>query len=1085
MADIKDDSLNEILGQIKKGRVVLFLGAGASHVAGGPSGKKLTEMLKANFPKIDQSLNSFIEVCQDIIDTPPYNRNELESFIKDNLGKLQPTDYHKIMTRYDWPAVFTTNFDDLVEVAYRISTQDRLKDCQPIYSDRFLVNTSDRGKVYLFKIMGCMRAIEGESGNMVLSRSDYNSALIRRRKYLEILSDFVKTGTIVFLGYSFEDHIVLDIIDDLIAIYGKDRLPWSYALFDKLQSDPKIDYKFSSRKIIPLENSFEDFFKFLNINYKTQLQKDYSKYAHFKLRGHELEITDTEERQYAEYFDFLTEEKITQEPGEKDKFFLGNNKSWGAFKENWDFKRNLYISPKFKRNLGKKEYVGCLKEKVLEELRKYEPKDNKVILLTGMAGVGKSILLRRLAYDIYKSGESLAIFVNIGRINFDYKMLSSFIEDINHKLNQKVGIEQKAPPIKPIIIIDNAASVIRHVNRLKDYLASRGRPALIIAAERTGEWNLIWKTFQFNILEENIYELNENLDAEEKTSVVDHFHNLGYIATKGAFWDDIIAKYYNDSYFATIYSLVHPSKKPLNEIIKDQYDNLTSLTQKAFQYICAFHQFDLPINLDLLVRSLKCTYQDFTSEVIGKDAAKIIFEEQDLTGNLLYRSHHRIIAKKTVEFFFGDPEMQKNIFLEILGRTNLSNLKEREICQKLMVAHIGPNAEPRLFTYEQQRQIFKMICENNPVRSLMHHWGILETDDHQYAIAEKLLKRALEIPRDEVESFRGESDQNILTSLGNLYSHMGMDFLKKGDRQRAEEYFQNAEESFQGAKYGEFPNAHAYHSHATMWYVRGNQAKDPAEKVNYYANALEIIEIAKDNLNEEELQQICELEILIQSQIGDETKISQLIETLKTKYKSPRGFYLNALLLFRNAREKTGEEKRKLLELALIKVEEGLSFFSSDEHCLRLQCKLIKELEPNNLQKYHASLQKWKAVVTVPNVWLLYELGRVSFILEYYDHSRNYFQDLEAGIGMGHKHRSRPRNPIVDEKGNIKEYEGTIINTFSSYEGNLKCDTLRSLKYPIGFRPIACKFMAASGDRVKFQIEFSFRGPRAENVRKL
>ncbi len=35
--------LQEVLQQVQQGKVVLFLGAGASHAAGGPTGKKLTE----------------------------------------------------------------------------------------------------------------------------------------------------------------------------------------------------------------------------------------------------------------------------------------------------------------------------------------------------------------------------------------------------------------------------------------------------------------------------------------------------------------------------------------------------------------------------------------------------------------------------------------------------------------------------------------------------------------------------------------------------------------------------------------------------------------------------------------------------------------------------------------------------------------------------------------------------------------------------------------------------------------------------------------------------------------------------------
>ncbi len=207
------------------------------------------------------------------------------------------------------------------------------------------------------------------------------------------------------------------------------------------------------------------------------------------------------------------------------------------------------------------------------------------------------------------------------------------------------------------------------------------------------------------------------------------------------------------------------------------------------------------INIELLVRSLKCSYEEFNSEVIEKDANKVIFEEIDELGNILYRTHHRIIARRTIEAFFGDPEIQKKMFIEILGESNLSNRKEREICEKLMVQHIGPNARPEIFTKDQQRQIFKIVCERNPVRSLVHHWGVLEADAHNYDEALRLLKWALEIPRDDIESYRGESDQNIQTSLGTLYSHIGIDLMKKGDTAAAEEYFREAETSFQVAKH--------------------------------------------------------------------------------------------------------------------------------------------------------------------------------------------------------------------------------------------------------------------------------------------
>lgn len=179
-----------------------------------------------------------------------------------------------------------------------------------------------------------------------------------------------------------------------------------------------------------------------------------------------------------------------------------------------------------------------------------------------------------------------------------------------------------------------------------------------------------------------------------------------------------------------------------------------------------------------------------------------------------------------------------------------------------------------------------------------------------------------------------------------------------------------------------------------------------------------------------------------------------------------------------------GEKEIQYLRAALETVEQGLSIKSGDEACLRLKSKLLKRLAPDDMKTYYEVLVKWKAAASAPNAWLLYELGRTSFILEYYDLSRKYFKELETGVGIGNKLRSRPRDPVRNSDGKVREFEGTVLGLVSIYDGAIRCDSLRSLRHTIAFRPIAAKFTPAIGDSVRFQIEFSYRGPRAENVRK-
>ena len=420
-----------------------------------------------------------------------------------------------------------------------------------------------------------------------------------------------------------------------------------------------------------------------------------------------------------------------------------------------------------------------------------------------------------------------------------------------------------------------------------------------------------------------------------------------------------------------------------------------------------------------------------------------------------------------------------------MTEANLSIPKEREICQKLLISYLGPNAKPKLFTFDQQRQIFQAACSENSLRSLLHHWGLIELEDGKFEEAEKLLKRALEVPRDEAESYRGESDQNILTSLGNLYSHIGVQLLKEKKGPYAEEYFRKAEECFAAAKHGEFPNGHAYHSHAYMFFSRAMTMQEIASKIDYLIKSLEILALAKDNLNEDELQPIYELEEQIRSQIKDEKAVEEIAEVIRTQFNSPRGYYLWADFLISEAKDKAGEEKNNLLKLAMRKIDFALTSFNNDEHCLRLKCNLIKLLEPQNFSSQYDALKKWKLNATIQNITLLFELGRIAFVLEYYDDSKDYFKELDA-IGTGHRLRSRPKDPILDGKGNINEFEGHIVYISSNnLEGGIKCDSLRNLRYSISFRPIACRFKTTVNDAVKFSIEFNFRGPRAENIKKI
>ena len=106
-------AFDEVAEKIPDRQCVLFLGAGCSIESRAPSGKKLFDLIVDQFvgrSTLARDLTSAFDLA---CGKDEVNRPSVEEFLWSIMAKLKPARGHEIARQFKWPAILTTNYDQL------------------------------------------------------------------------------------------------------------------------------------------------------------------------------------------------------------------------------------------------------------------------------------------------------------------------------------------------------------------------------------------------------------------------------------------------------------------------------------------------------------------------------------------------------------------------------------------------------------------------------------------------------------------------------------------------------------------------------------------------------------------------------------------------------------------------------------------------------------------------------------------------------------------------------------------------------------------------------------------------------------
>jgi NAD-dependent SIR2 family protein deacetylase len=224
----------DLIEDLARRRVVLFLGAGVSASAATISGDRIKQwecFLRSLLEKVpDRTLRElatnfiaqkdFLMACQimrELLEDDSHWEEELrKEFAKVGVS----SDLHKAIVSLDQRIIVTTNFDKILETVWH--------DCKPTATHYPTIIQSlddDVFKIFrneLYYIIKLHGSID-EPKSMIFSKSDYNKNAYGNWAYTKFIEILLVTHTFLFIGFSMNDPAISHLVEMHAQLLPKSR----------------------------------------------------------------------------------------------------------------------------------------------------------------------------------------------------------------------------------------------------------------------------------------------------------------------------------------------------------------------------------------------------------------------------------------------------------------------------------------------------------------------------------------------------------------------------------------------------------------------------------------------------------------------------------------------------------------------------------------------------------------------------------------------------------------------------------------------------------------------------------------------
>jgi len=328
--------------QVKTGRVVLMLGAGASLACKDtqgrhpPTGKQLAKLIADKFLGGEHGGDALGTVAE--MAAAVSTLRQVQKFVADTVTLFSPSCAHKLLPTFRWHGIATINYDEMIELGY--SHHKKPLFTVRINADPIEDGLRDPNGTVLLKLHGCATRCENIDVPMILTPSQYVDHRVGRTRLFETLKSWGAERSIVFCGTTLDDSDIRQVLLEIIRENGERP---RYFLVEPFATQHLIR-RWSDERIEVIKASFDQFIKALDASV-TGLARGVtvtgSEIPLLRKLGLNTDAVRAETRTVLNDRLDLIRPDLIGEPIEASKFYRGFTGGWSVITSNLDCPRSV------------------------------------------------------------------------------------------------------------------------------------------------------------------------------------------------------------------------------------------------------------------------------------------------------------------------------------------------------------------------------------------------------------------------------------------------------------------------------------------------------------------------------------------------------------------------------------------------------------------------------------------------------------------------------------------------------------------------------------------------------------------------